>query len=80
MIFKLYNSRSDVKESFNVLKNLLQVDTPYLRDDDTLKGYVFVSFILLIAYYRIIKLLKEKKISTRISVKDAPIQLSKIYI
>ena len=51
-----------------------------MRNDDSLRGYVFVSFISLIAYYRILKLLREKKINTRISVKDALLQLSKIYL
>ncbi|EQD74847.1 TPR repeat protein, partial [mine drainage metagenome] len=79
-IFELYKSRNDVEEAFDVFKNLLHVDTPYLRDDDTLRGYVFASFISLIAYYRILKLLKNKKINNRISVKDALLQLSKIYL
>ncbi|WP_298275977.1 transposase [Ferroplasma sp.] len=79
-IFELYKFRNDIEESFDVFKNLLQVDTPYIRDDDTLKGYVFVSFISLIAYYRLLKLLKEKKINNKISVKDALLQLSKIYL
>ncbi|MHB8395584.1 MAG: transposase [Thermoplasmataceae archaeon] len=79
-IFELYKFRNDVEEAFDVFKNLLQVDTPYLRDDDTLRGYAFVSFISLIAYYRILKLLKNRKINGRISVKDALLQLSKIYL
>ena len=32
-IFELYKFRNDIEESFDVFKNLLQVDTPYLRDD-----------------------------------------------
>ncbi|MHB8397127.1 MAG: hypothetical protein ACYDBK_08015, partial [Thermoplasmataceae archaeon] len=44
------------------------------------RGYVFVSFLSLIAYYRILKLLKEKHVNSRISVKDAILQLSKIYL
>ena len=79
-IFELYKSRNDVEEAFDVFKNLLQVDTPYLRDDDTLRGYAFVSFLSLIAYYRILKLLKDRKINSRVSVKDALLQLSKIYL
>jgi len=78
--FELYKSRNDVEEAFDVFKNLLHVDTPNLRDDDTLRGYVFVSFLSLIAYYRILKLLKNRKINNRISVKDALLQLSKIYL
>ena len=79
-VFELYKFRNDVEESFDVFKNLLQTDTPYLRDDDTLRGYLFVSFISLIAYYRILSLLKKKGINDRISVKDAILQLSKIYL
>ena len=79
-VFGLYKSRNDVEEAFDVFKNLLQVDAPYLGDDDKLRGYAFVSFISLMAYYRILKLLKTKKINGRISVKDALLQLSKIYL
>ena len=79
-VFELYKFRNDVEESFDVFKNLLQTDTPYMRDDDSLRGYLFVSFISLIAYYRILSLLKKKGINDRISVKDAILQLSKIYL
>ena len=37
-VFELYKSRNDVEEAFDVFKNLLQVDTPYIRDDNTLRG------------------------------------------
>ena len=79
-VFELYKFRNDVEESFDVFKNLLMTDTPYLRDDDSLRGYLFVSFISLIAHYRILKVLKEKHVNNRISVKDAILQLSKIYL
>ena len=79
-VFEMYKFRNDVEESFDMFKNLLQTDTPYLRDGDSLRGYLFVSFLALIAHYRILKLLKGKGINDRISVKDAILQLSKIYI
>lgn len=79
-IFELYKFRNEVEEAFDIFKNLLLTDTPSLRDDDTLRGYLFVSFISLIGYYRILKLLKEKHVNSRISVKDAILQLSKIYL
>lgn len=75
-VFDLYKSRNDVEEAFDVFKNHMQVDTPYLRDDDALRGYVFILFISLIAYYRILKLLKVNKVS----VKNAILLLSKIYL
>ncbi|MGP6207079.1 transposase [Cuniculiplasma sp. SKW3] len=79
-VFELYKFRNDVEESIDAFKNLLRTDTPYLRDDDTLRGYLFVSFISLIAYYRILSLLKKKGINDRISVKDVVLQLSKIHL
>ena len=48
-VFELYKFRNDLEELFDVFKNLLHVDTPYLRDD-TLKGYLFVLFISQIFY------------------------------
>ncbi|MCL4480262.1 MAG: hypothetical protein M1113_02100 [Candidatus Thermoplasmatota archaeon] len=79
-VFELYKFRNEVEESFDVFKNLLMTDAPYPSDDDSLRGYLFVSFILLIAYYRILELLKEKGINDRVNVKDAILQLSKIYL
>lgn len=78
-ISELYKFRNGMEESFFVFKNRLQVDTPYLRDDYTIRSYVLLSFISLIAYYRILKLLKTKKIHNIISAKGTPLQLSKIY-
>lgn len=79
-VFELYKFRNDVEESFDIMKNMLQADTPYLRDDATLRGYIFVSFLSLIAYYRILRLLKERGVNRRVSVKDTILQLSKIYL
>ena len=69
-----------MEESFYVFKNLLQTDISYVRDYDSMRGYLFVSFIFLIVYYRILGLLKKKGIDGRIIVKDAILQLSKIYL
>jgi hypothetical protein len=41
---------------------------------------IFVSLLSLIAYCRILRLLKEKKINGRMSVKDVLFQFSKIYL
>lgn len=47
------------------------MDSPYLEGDDTLNGNVTVQFISLIAYHRILELLKTKKINDSIIVKGA---------
>ncbi|MEM3592612.1 MAG: hypothetical protein QXW67_01850 [Candidatus Micrarchaeia archaeon] len=70
-MFELYKFKNEIEEAFDVIKNHLQVNTQYLIDNDILRGYIFLSFISLIAYYRILKFIREKKINNRISLKDA---------
>lgn len=77
--FLLYKSRDDIEKAFNVFKNLLQADTPYLRDEASLRGYVFATFVALFLYYRLLKRLTEAGLNKKMSVKDALLELSKIY-
>jgi transposase len=77
--FLLYKSRDDIEKAFNVFKNLLQADTPYLRDEASLRGYVFATFVALFLYYHILKKLAEAGLNKKTSVKDALLELSKVY-
>ncbi|MEM3265490.1 MAG: hypothetical protein QXH07_06005 [Thermoplasmata archaeon] len=43
-------------------------------------GYFFVSFISLYMYFIILEILSEKRMSPKISVKEALFELSKIYV
>lgn len=78
--FLLYKSRDEIEKAFNVFKNLLQADTPYLRDDASLRGYVFTTFIALFLYYHLLKKLTETGLNKKMSVKDILLELSKIYV
>lgn len=69
-----------MEEFLNIFKKILMADTPHLSDDYALMGYLFVSFISLIVHYRVPKVLKDKNINDRVSVKDTNLQLSKIYL
>lgn len=77
--FLLYKSRDDIEKAFHVFKNLLQADTPYLRDEASLQGYVFATFVALFLYYHILKRLAEAGLNKKTSVRDALLELSKIY-
>ena len=61
------------------MKNELENDKTYLRDDDGVRGYFFVSFLSLYLYYKILNLLRKKKLTDKISVNEALLELSKIY-
>lgn len=79
-VYEMWKSRDQIEKAFDVLQNILDVDRPYVRKDETFRGYVFASFIGLIAYYLILKLLKEVEINDKTSVSDVLLELSKVYM
>ncbi|MCL5439428.1 MAG: transposase [Candidatus Thermoplasmatota archaeon] len=79
-IYELYKSREEVEVAFDSMKNELENDKSYLHTTDGIRGYFFISFISLYIYFSILETLKEKKLSQKISVKDALFELSKIYV
>ena len=74
----MYKSREGIEAGFDALKNDLENDKTYLRDDDGVRGYFFVSFLSLYLHYRILGMLKKKKLSRKVSVKEALLELSKV--
>ncbi len=79
-IYELYKSREEVELAFDSMKNELENDKAYIHTTDGLRGYFFISFISLYIYFSILNTLKEKKLSDKISVKEALFELSKIYV
>lgn len=78
-IYDVFKSREDIETSFDALKNELENDKTYLRDDDGVRGYFFVSFLSLYLYYKILNLLRKKGLTGKVSVNEALMELSKIY-
>lgn len=78
-IYEFFKSRQDIETCFDALKNELENDKTYLRDDDDVRGYFFISFLSLYLHYKILNLLRKKKLTDKISVNEALIELSKIY-
>lgn len=78
-VYDIFKSRQDIETGFDALKNELENDKTYLRDDDAVRGYFFVSFLSLYLYYKILNLLRKKELTNKISVNEALLELSKIY-
>jgi transposase len=78
-IYLMYKDRESIEVAFDALKNELENDKTYLRDDEAVRGYFFVSFLSLYMYYKVLNKLKEKKLSHKISVSDLLFELSKVY-
>lgn len=79
-IFLLYKSRDRIEKLFDTYKNVLQADTLYLQDTESIFGHVFVSFLSLYAYAKIEMALKKANLLDKYSPKDVLLDLSKVYL
>ncbi len=77
-LFDLYKGREDVELAFDAMKNELESDKTYLRSDEAVRGYFFVTFLALRVYFKILQRLREKGLTTRIAVDEVLFELSKV--
>jgi transposase len=77
-IYELYKSRMEVETAFDAFKNTLQADRSYMQNDQSLEGWMFINYIALLAYWRILKILVKKELLSKFSIKDLLIHLSYI--
>jgi len=77
-IYELYKSRMEVETAFDAFKNTLQADRTYMQNDQSLEGWMFINYLALLAYWRILKLLVSKKLLSKVSIKELLIHLSYI--
>ncbi|ODS39696.1 hypothetical protein BEH94_06825 [Candidatus Altiarchaeales archaeon WOR_SM1_SCG] len=79
-VYGLLKSRMDIEKVFDIFKNILESDRNYMRDDKQLDGFLFVSFIALLMYYRVYAKLIEKKLLNQYSVLDVIEYLKRAHI
>jgi len=78
-IFMLYKKRDGVENLFDVYKTTLNADRTYLRDDASIFGHVFVSFLSLYGYCAIHQLIKKAGLDNKLSPVDLLEEYSKVY-
>ncbi|UCE53602.1 MAG: transposase [Desulfobacterales bacterium] len=77
-IYQYYKSRQGIETMFNAMKNILHADASYMQNEFTLQGWMFINYLALQWYYHIYKLLSEKELIAKYSVKDMLMHLSEI--
>jgi len=50
-VYGLLKSRAGIEKAFDIFKNTLRADKSYMRDEQQLEGFLFMSFIALLLYY-----------------------------
>jgi transposase len=77
-MFDLYKGREDVELAFDAMKNELESDKTYLRSDEAVRGYFMVTFPAMRIYFKILKRLREMRLTNKISVEEVLFELSKV--
>ncbi len=69
-IYLIYKSRSQIETMIDVFKNLFYADRTYMQDDDAIEGWMFINFVVMHWYYKILHQLKARELNTKYSPKD----------
>lgn len=73
----LYRSKDVVEKGFDILKNDIEVMPANVRKDTTMNGYLFICFLSLILRMRLMKMMRDAKLSKRYSVEALITELEK---
>ena len=77
-IFDLYKGREDVELAFDAMKNCLDSDKTYMHTDEAVRGYFFVTLLSLRIYFNVLRRLRERDLTKKISVEEVFFELSKV--
>jgi len=77
-IYELYKTRDLVEKHFDTLKNEIQADILYLGDRSAVCGHLFVGFLCLYLYCKILALIKRADLTSEYSPKDVLLIFSKV--
>ena len=77
-MFDLYKGREDVEIAFDAMKNYLDADKTYMHTDEAVRGYFFVTLLALRIYFGVLRRLRERELTNRISVEEVFFELSKV--
>lgn len=77
-IYELYKTRDLIEQFFDTLKNEVQADVLYLGDRSAVCGHLFVGFLCLYLYCKLMAVIKSAKLTAEYSPKDVLLMFSKV--
>ncbi|GBE54375.1 hypothetical protein BMS3Bbin15_00528 [archaeon BMS3Bbin15] len=60
------------------MKNCLDSDKTYMHTDEAVRGYFFVTLLSLRIYFNVLRRLRERDLTKKISVEEVFFELSKV--
>lgn len=73
-----YKSRGQVETMIDTLKNVIDADKSYMQNEQALEAWMFINFIAMHWYYKIILILKAKQMNHKYSPMDLILFLKEI--
>ena len=70
MIYKLYKTRVEIEQTFDLLKNLLETDVVYLQSQYAVEGWAFIDHLSLLLAYLIYTRLCNADLISKFSIDD----------
>jgi len=77
-IYELYKTRDLVEKHFDTLKNEIQADVLYLGDRSAVCGHLFVGFLCLYLYCRLLAHIRKADLTAEYSPKDVLLIFAKV--
>ena len=77
-MYELYKRRDSIEKLFDAYKTTLDADKLYLHNDESVFGHIFVAFLSLYAYCKILKALKKADINDKYSPNDILLKFRKV--
>ena len=77
-IYELLKGRIEIEQAFDAFKNILHADRTYMRDDAHLEGWMFISFVSLLLYYRIYEMLRNGDLLSKYSPRDFILHFARV--
>ena len=78
-IYFLYKERSQIEQSFDFLKNLLEQDKCYMQNEKSLETWAFINHLALMLNYKIYNLLRMHNLLSKYSVSDFIYHLKYVF-
>ena len=78
-IYGLYKRRDKVEKRFRTLFSIMDSDAAHLRDDDRLRGHIFIAYLSLKILSRLEARIRDAGLSDSTSVEDILLAYSKAY-
>ena len=78
-LYKLYKTRTEIEQTFDFLKNLLQTDVVCLQDKYAVEGWAFINHLSLLLAYLVYAKLRNANLLLKFSISDFLTHLKYIH-